>query len=404
MNAEDSLAGALLLSPEKIADIWGKVSPEDFEDGRAGEVLRLAHDHFSKGKPFDPIIASSIHPENTTYYAEISGSPFFGNHKSYASKINDKGRKRRILAGLNNALHNSDESADELLGRLVKLHQTETKVAGKATDIQSVIKRVDELVEVNRKNGRIYGVNTGFDFLDNAYIRYIPGHVWVLTGFTSVGKTSLITEMIQRLEHNRVALISTEMTEEQMVARLQAHHTGIHTAKILSGYLDEKEELHCNISKGNILERSLHIADDIRELSRIESYVMQLAMSGGVDVVFVDYVQNCKVRGARSPYEEQSELAKGLQDLAKKARTCVICLSQVSNSVARGETENLEAKGAGDWSAVADIGVRLKRGVADGQMTNELIFEMKKNRHGALASSNLRFVNNFTRITEEQMI
>ena len=394
MEAEQGLAGILLSSPEKVSEVWGIVSPEDFMDGRAGEVLKMAHDHFSQQKPFDMVVAASIRPENTTYYAAIA-NPLSRHCIRYAELVRDAGRKRRIIAGVKNIL-DADRPADEMLESITKIHQNEQRTITRDGNIKSVVERTDRIIQANRERGTAHGCGTGFEFLDNLFVRYVPGHIWVITGFTSVGKTSMLVEMLQRLRRKKVALISTEMTEEQMIARLIANDTGIHAQKLLSGAISEKEWQRYAQCKNELSGRNMKVLDAIYDVAEIESFVLQESMSRGLDVCFIDYVQNCTCKGVQKK-DEGAEMARRFQHLAKRAKTCLVCLSQVSNQVGRGEVEQFEAKGAGEWAAVADVGVRLKRNKDDDSL---LMFDMQKGRHYGTTTQKLQFKDNFTKISE----
>ena len=243
----------------------------------------------------------------------------------------------------------------------------------------------------------MHGVRTGFYFLDEAFVRYVPGHMWLITGFTSAGKTTLAIEMLSRVNKSRVMVISTEMTEEQLVARMVSRETGLHNQKVLSGMLEPEEYDTVLAVMARIKEQSMAIVDDRRELQEIEGIVMQQAMSGGVDVVFLDYVQQIRCKGV--PRKEWgAEAADRIQELAKRARTCIVCFSQVSNQVGRGEVEQLEGKGAGEWAACADVGVRLRRDLKKDKYL--LGFDMQKGRHYGTLQKDLQFKANFTRIDE----
>jgi hypothetical protein len=75
----------------------------------------------------------------------------------------------------------------------------------------------------------------------------------------------------------------------------------------------------------------------------------------------------------------------------------MICLSQVSNDVGRGNTDQLELKGAGEWAAVSDVGVMLTRHKTE---KHRLKYSIKKNRHGALGECELTYENVYTRLQE----
>ena len=161
-------------------------------------------------------------------------------------------------------------------------------------------------------------------------------------------------------------VISTEMTEEQIVSRILANITGVHSYRILTGkYHDEFEADVVASAKDRLSRARMSIYDDIYRLEDIETAFRKADLQGGINVGWIDYVQNCRWPDAKSQYQEQSEIAKRFQALAKDVRATLICLSQVSNDVGRGNTDNLELKGAGEWAAVSDIGLMLKRHVSD---------------------------------------
>ena len=264
-----------------------------------------------------------------------------------------------------------------------------------------MLKRVNAYTKKNKERGQ-FGIKTGFKLHEQNYIRYVPGHIWTIGGFTSVGKTATMVQMICNIissggDHS-IIVISTEMTEEQVVARIIANFTGVHSMRILSGNFHTAEEEDAVAAVKSSLEGlKLTIYDDIYRLEEIETAFRKADLQGGVDVGFIDYVQNCKWPEAKSQYQEQSEMAKRFQALAKEVRATLICLSQVSNDVGRGNTDQLELKGAGEWAAVSDVGIMLNRHKTEKYKMKQTI---KKNRHGALGECEMEYKADFTRLEE----
>lgn len=394
MEIEKTLAGILLLKPELIAEISGFVSEDDFTDNQAKQVFSLVKKRFAGGKPFDLVIAAQLMPDSVIYLSEaVEVIPI--NYRSYARHINETARKKRLLNGMK-IIAASNLPVDDMLQDVSRLHGKEIKSGKKSYKISDVSERVDNHISDNFKRGSLPGISTGFDFLENNYIRYVPGHMWVITGFTSVGKSKILIEKCTRLPSARTIIISTEMTEIQLMARLYARGTGFNENIILSGRLQGGDAALLEKVKNNITNRKLDIIDDLSELSDIEALIQQRSMREKIGVVFLDYVQNCNIKGV--PKRDQGpEMASRLQQLAKKTETCLVCFSQVSNSVGRGDIDQFEAKGAGEWAAVADVGVRLKRNSDDKQA---LMYDMQKGRHYQTVCKELRFSDNFTKINE----
>jgi len=396
-NIEKNLIGMLFLKSEIIASVSPLVNVEDFTDRTAAKIFQIAKDKFSRNEPFDISLVAAQMPDSVMYISDsMDVIPI--NHKAYAAEINNSARKRRLLAGMSKIISQNSQptTADDLLGDIGSLHLSEIKSAKKGYDIASVTERVQREIAKNHELGKLPGVPTGFSFLFQNYVQYVPGHIWVITGFTSTGKSKLLIEKVVRAGSANILIISTEMSETQILTRIYARETGINENLIMSGQYGDSERAKMNRAVKHVAGMNLKIVDDIYELTDIEAVIQQEAMGGGVDIVFLDYVQNCSVKGI--PRKEQGhEMAIRLQQLAKTAKTCLVCFSQVSNSVGRGDVEQFEAKGAGEWAAVADVGVRLKRKKED---PLALLYDMQKGRHYRTLQKELRFSDNYTSINE----
>jgi replicative DNA helicase len=286
-----------------------------------------------------------------------------------------------------------------MLDDLMAIYRAEMQAGRKMPEISEVLKRVDEIVNKNAKRG-VLGIRTGFETLDKVYARFIPGHIWTVGGFTSVGKTATMVQMVCNAlsapEQPSIVIISTEMTEEQVVGRIVSNFTGVPSFRILAGkYHDAEEADTVEKCKARLATMPLAIYDDIYRLGEIETAFHKADLRGGVQLGVIDYVQNCRWPEAKSQYQEQSEMAKRFQALAKDVRCTLVCLSQVSNDVGRGNTDQLELKGAGEWAAVSDYGVMLSRHKTE---KHRLKFDLKKNRHGALTEFELEYKNDYTKL------
>jgi replicative DNA helicase len=82
-----------------------------------------------------------------------------------------------------------------MLDDLMAIYRAEMQAGRKMPEISEVLKRVDEIVNKNAKRG-VLGIRTGFESLDKVYARFIPGHIWTVGGFTSVGKTATMVQMV----------------------------------------------------------------------------------------------------------------------------------------------------------------------------------------------------------------
>lgn len=394
---EQALVGGLLQKPDKFIEISSIIKAEDFSCKKAMQSYLTAQNLWQEKKVVDLLSVAAVDMTLATYLSEALniGTPI--GLPSHAQTIANNAKKRRIISSLKKSLSETQQ-VDDLLTDILNLYQQEMTVSVKNPEIRAVVKRFNDHVVQNKKR-KTMGVPTGYDFLDQLFVQYVPGQTWVIGAYTSVGKTAMMVQKVCNLlvmnSSPSIIIISTEMTEQQLVARIIANLTSIHSARILSGNFHTGEEEEVSRTLDLLKSKSLKIYDDIYAINEIESALRKADLQGGVDVVWIDYVQNCRVPEAANEYQAGSILAKRLQKLAKDTNCCIIGLSQISNSVARGATDQLEFKGAGEWAAVADIGIHLQKKKESKHILRYLI---KKNRHGGLHNHSFEYKMDFTRL------
>lgn len=404
-HIEAGLVGSLLVDPDKVVSVADVVALTDFTDEKAQLAYGAIIDTWKSRQPVNLLtIAKRLNtcPGIASYLGNASSCAFPPSVRQFAHDIAEAARFRRVRAAVEAA--SKATTPQDLLNDLMEIYRAEMRSGKKAPDMKSVMARFNGVVTTNREQGKV-GFRTGFSGLDGVYARFAPGHIWTVGGFTSVGKTASMVQMICNAiaggETPSIVLISTEMTEEQVVARIVANFTGVPSFRVLSGNFHTAEEAD-SVEKIKALLAGYHLAihDDIYQLTEIETAVHKADLRGGVDIAVIDYVQNCKWKEAKSQYQEQSELAKRFQVLAKDTRSTLICLSQVSNDVGRGVTDQLELKGAGEWAAVSDYSIMLSRHKTE---KHRLMLDLKKNRHGALTKFELEYKNEYTRLEERRV-
>lgn len=401
---EEALVGSLLVDPDKVVAVADTVALTDFTDERAQLAYGAILDIWKSRQPVSLLtVYGRLQNCNGigSYLSGASSCAFPPSVRQFAAEIAEAARCRRVRTAIEAA--SRAETSSAILSEVMAVYRCEMKPGKKVPCSKDVISRFSDIVKKNREKGDV-GFSTGFRSLDSVYARFCPGHIWTIGGFTSVGKTATMVQMVCNAisggESPSIVIISTEMTESQVVARIISNFTAIPTFRVLSGkYHSAEEEDSVERVKEALTGCRFELHDDIYQLSEIEAALHKADLRGGVDIAVIDYVQNCRWAEAKSQYQEQSEMAKRFQALAKDVNATLICLSQVSNDVGRGNTDQLELKGAGEWAAVSDYGVMLSRHKTE---RHRLKFELKKNRHGALTNFELEYKNEYTSLGERR--
>lgn len=399
---ELSFIGTLVAFEDKYLDVSDIVTPADFVDERACKIyLKIQEMYGSEPVNLQSVYISLNSKEHQEYLLKATDNTIPMNTIGFARKIAENAKKRRLelhMNALTSKIKNGCSSAD-ILAELVDIYQKESGNIKKDCSIDKVLDRLEVIQAENKKYG--VGLKTGFDLLDANYMHYKPGHLWVIGAWTSVGKSALMIEAICRLikenERAKIAVFSTEMTEDTNAARILANRTGISSHVITSGkMLDNHSDI---VSKDieKLRKTNINIYDQIRTIDGIATQCRKLNLKSGLDVVFIDFIQNVEKRGYKNKYDMMSQIAIDVQNLAHELRCTIVCLSQLPNHAGREDTGILEFKNAGEIAAACDVGVLMKRSKDDKRV---ILYDVRKNRHGACKKFLMKYRKGYTGIDE----
>lgn len=182
------------------------------------------------------------------------------------------------------------------------------------------------------------GLTTGFDQLDAMTGGLMPGEVFVIAARPSMGKTSMMTNIVEHVAvdcKKRTLVFSCEMTTHQLTSRIAYTRARFRASK-----MTRKESL----TKGDLLDiqRALLdvggsplIIDDTAAItiSELRAKARRIQRNGGLALVAVDYLQLLHSRSKQannSREREVSEISSGLKALAKEMRVPIIVLAQLN--------------------------------------------------------------------------
>lgn len=228
-----------------------------------------------------------------------------------------------------------------------------------------------------------------------------PGHLWVVGGFSSTGKSAAVVNFVAdalKMKKN-TAIFSLEMTQEQYIIRLLSLGTGIGQREIKDrAFFGHQQVELMQLVESRLAVAPLRIYDTSYRLADIRSKAIQTKETMGLDLMVVDFIQNVYVDGDEIGDARATILE--LQNMAKELDCTVIALSQVSNEMAKwdGDKNFYSFKGHGAIRDAADVGVMLKR---DRHKTPGIMdFGVVKHRHGDMGNIPMHFDLKTGRLTD----
>jgi replicative DNA helicase len=247
-----------------------------------------------------------------------------------------------------------------------------------------------------------------FDELDKIIKGMRPGEVCSILGRSGAGKTTFVLNFIYNVimhqKHNAI-FNSLELNRVNVVPQLIQMHLEEPEGKVanlaLNGNADDRV-----ISLIHKLENRLRIVDKggqtLRDIEMYARIANDSVFDNPVGMVVIDYFQYIKFEGKKSSYDEKSEAARELKEMAKRLNCVVVFLTQANRDKGGSGSEKLTMEAARDTGAIeesSDYMLGLYRPAANPKlselerqgMEHEMYCQILKNRWGRTGEIPLYF-------------
>lgn len=427
--AEQSVLGAVFISPDTIISLADELTPEDFYKPANKIVFKTMLSLLEKGEPIDATTMGSALTNQgdiskiggITYIVElVNSTPTSKNVEHYAKLVKEKATLRRMIADLSDSLssaYQGDVPVGDIIARTEK-SMLDISNQNTGTGFRNVADILDahmQMVETrSQTDGIVTGLSSGFIGLDKITTGLHEDNLIILAARPAMGKTALALNIAQHIavkEKKPVAIFSLEMGAESLIERMLASEGMVEGYHLKTGNLSVEEWHRLVHAQGNLYDAPIFVDDTAGiRISEIRSKARKLAQEmGGLGVIIIDYLQ--LITGSKGENRQQvvSEISRELKILAKDLKVPVIALSQLSRSVEQRQEKRpmlSDLRESGSIEQDADIVAFLYRDAyyqkeqGDSQEANnvtELILE--KNRHGSLGTVKLYFHKEYTKFS-----
>jgi replicative DNA helicase len=252
---------------------------------------------------------------------------------------------------------------------------------------------------------------TGLDFLDEATDGLSKGEVWIISGKSGGGKTSLAMQMFRSFgndpKHTSLFL-SLEMKGWELVARMFCEMESISYTDLKKGIFPadfkEKEEKF----KKYVALRDYEIFEYGYKFEEIEKILQTAYEKRKPDVIFIDFIQLIEWRAFGDERLALMEYIRKLKELAKKLNIGIVVVSQLrrlpSGADYNREPDITDLKGSGSLEQTADkvilVYKREERDTITGNTTTRYFINLAKNRQGETVAKEVSFVGQYYKFKE----
>jgi replicative DNA helicase len=356
IEAEQGVLGSLILDPEVIEVLSGKVQAHDFYRDAHKQIFGAIERLYEQKRPAD-FITLCDELERWGTLVDVGGAsyitslincvPTSGNAEYYAMIVAEFSQLRDTVHACGQIaaeVYEPGAEADEVLSnaqqKFFEIAMRRQRGNGFTATGTIMDDRITRLEYLHNHRGAIIGVPTGFGDLDQMTGGLQRSDLIILAARPGIGKTSLAMNMaanaaLRHMQH--VAVFSLEMSKEQLGDRLLSTEAGVDQQRMRTGWIEEDEWGRIVEASDRIAEASLWI-DDTAGITptQMRTKARRLQATMCVDLIIVDYLQLMRT-GSSKKYEnrvqEVSEISRSLKGLARELNVPVLALSQLSRSV-----------------------------------------------------------------------
>jgi replicative DNA helicase len=353
VEAEQAVLGALLIDPDAVIKTVPIIHAEDFYLEKHAWIYEAVLALHERREPLDFLSVlteleqrGKLNDVGGAAYitALINAVPTAVHIEHYAHLVERTSMQRRLISAAGHIAGIAYDGTDDIDTLIDHAEESIFSVAQRRMSRDMIPIRVavdrfiDHLDYVQKHQGELLGVPSGFIDLDKLLGGFQPSDLIIVAGRPGSGKTSFALSLMQNaaMKHRRrIALFSLEMSAEQLVQRLVAGMAVIDSQSLRLGKIGDEEYPKLVKATGELSEAQIFI-DDSAAITPIEirAKARRLQSEFGLDMVIIDYLQLMTVRGRiENRVQEISQISRQLKELAREMHVPVVALSQLSRAV-----------------------------------------------------------------------
>ena len=422
IEAEEAVLGSILIDPEAIFRVSPFLKADDFYIVKNQWVWEACLALHERREPID-FVTLTKELEAREQLNEIGG-PAYVSHlinvvptaihaEGYGRIVERTALRRRLLNAASEIAQLAYEESDEIDQTIDAAEQalfgvSQRRLSRDLIPINEAIRAYYERIEyLYEHRGEPLGIPTSFIDLDKLLGGLQRSDLIILAARPGVGKTSLLLNIAlsaARRFHQRVAVFSLEMSNEQIVQRLVSAETGIDSRRLRSGELQD-EDWPLFVQATGALSDAMIFLDDTPSISALQlrTKARRLYAEHGLDLIIVDYLQ-LMTGDTRSEnrVQEISYLSRSLKGLARELKIPVLVASQLSRAVEQRSDKRpvlSDLRESGSIEQDADIVMFIYRDDVyneDSERKNIAEIIVAKHRNGPTGTIELFFQRNLT--------
>jgi replicative DNA helicase len=428
LEAEESVLGAMLLSPGAIGAVSEVLDAGDYYRESHAKIYRAALALYAKGEPVDAItLVDEL--EERGELEEVGGRvrihelaalvPATSNAGHYARIVREMATLRGLIRVGSEIQRLGFERPGETPSLVDRAEQavfelSQARVTTEFTHIESLLKEsFERITQLYEAGVDITGVPSGYRDLDRLTSGFQPGNLVIIAARPSMGKSALGLCMAANLAvraETPCALFTLEMSKQEVTQRLMCSEAKVDSQRLRTGKLAPEDWSRLTAACDKLAKAPLYV-DDTGSISMMEirSKARRLkTKEPNLGLVIVDYLQLMTSGSTvENRVQEVSQISRSLKVLARDLDVPILAMSQLSRAVEQRHDKRpilSDLRESGSIEQDADVVMFVYRDEyynpeeTDQQGLAEII--VAKHRNGPTGAEKLSFLKRYAKFAD----
>jgi replicative DNA helicase len=354
LEAEESVLGAMMLSPGAIGAVSEVLDAGDFYRESHAKIYRAALALYAKGEPVDAITLVDELEErgeledagSRTRIHELAALvPASANAGHYARIVREMATLRGLIRAGGEISGLGWERPGETTDLVDRAEQivfdlSQSRVTSEFSHIEELLKDSFERITALYEAGAdVTGTPSGFRDLDRLTSGFQPGNLIIVAARPSMGKSGLglcIAGNLAVRAEVPTAVFTLEMSKSEVTQRLMCSEAKVESQRLRTGKLAADDWPRLTAACDRLAKAPIYV-DDTGSITMMEirSKARRLkSREPGLGLIVVDYLQ-LMTSGAsvENRVQEVSQISRQLKVLARDLDVPILAMSQLSRAV-----------------------------------------------------------------------
>jgi len=428
LEAEESVLGAMMLSPGAIGAVSEVLDASDFYRESHGTIYRAALALYAKGEPVDAITLVDELEERGEL--EAAGGrvrihelarlvPASANAGHYGRIVREMATLRGLIragGAISTLGWERQGEATELVDRAEQIvfDLSQSRVTSDFSHIEELLKdSFERITALYEAGAEVTGTPSGFRDLDRLTSGFQPGNLIIVAARPSMGKSGLGLCMAANLavrEQRPVGIFTLEMSKSEVTQRLMCSEAKVESQRLRTGKLGTDDWPRLTAACDRLAKAPVHV-DDTGSITMMEirSKARRLkSREPDLGLIVVDYLQ-LMTSGAsvENRVQEVSQISRNLKVLARDLDVPIVAMSQLSRAVEQRHDKRpilSDLRESGSIEQDADLVLFIYRDEyynpeeTDSQGIAEL--HLAKNRNGPTDTIKVSFLKRYAKFAD----